>query len=293
MSAFVSNSVILEYGGTTSLTFTTSIAEDDSFDIVSLNKQNLMRSGIENIFGIRYIYTVRLVALTDAQRNFLYNFALNDTQKITINGTQHTVKLRNEEIIDELLSSCILFPSASLEFEGDTLITARNVHTATTTYSSAYRGSSGLGLTAILTFNDGYGDIKRFFTFASVNAYRMKREVQNFEYIDRDRYRTTLGRKMIFDIYTGCLGAQTQAQQQTDRQWINDFCFSNNKHVFVPGVYGASVVNGFDKVVWNIEQTIYGKSTSLQFIEKDLGRSAPVAGDFVLDTSTLDTGVLL
>jgi hypothetical protein len=292
MSAYVSNSVILEYGGTTSSTFSATWAEDDSMELISLNKRNIMWSTLETILGLRYIYTVRLIALTGTQRNFLYNFALNDTQKITINGTQHTVKLRNEEIIDELLSSCILFPSASLEFEGDTLITAHAVHDTGTTYSSAYRSTSTTGSLAILTFNDGYGDIKRYFTFLSVNAYRMRRGIQIFDYADRNTYRTTLGRKMVFEIDTGSLASQTAAQQQVDRSWINDFCFSNSKHILIPGVYATSVVNNFDGVRWANDQTIYGKSTSLQFIERDLGYSAPVPGDFVLDTSTLDTGVL-
>lgn len=302
MSAYVSNSVILSYGSTpTTQTLTALFADDESFEIVSLPKKRLDWTLLENIIGYRNIYTIRVQQITSAQRNFLYNFIQSSLQQVTINGTQHTVKLRDSELMLSLLDGYIGNVGLTMEFEDDVITVPSSSYSATPfTYSAGYSSTaSGSGTIVTLTMNYGSGDIKRVFRVDTVYAYRADILDKRWEYIDRNRGVKRLGYRLNFDIDFGGFGlGQTQAQLQDDRTWLKEFVLAPTKRIEVFDQYVGDVVNDFDEVRYGyLGGLIYHKTVRLNFKQQRLQTNLPVSpsGVFILDSTTqgtLDNNIL-
>lgn len=298
MSVFVSNSVVLRYGGS-SATFTALSADDESYEIVSLPKKRLDWTLLENILGYRNIYTLRVQQITSTQRNFLYNFIQSADQYVTINGVEHSVFMRDEQLVLDLLDGYIGNVVLTMEFEDKTL-TANSTPSRTqgiTTSSAGYSSTmNATGTGVLLIYNYGSGDTKRLFRVNSVSAYKADVLDKRWEYIDRNKGIKRLGYRLNFDVDFGNFGyGQTQAQLQDDRDWLKEFVLAPTKRIEVYNQYVGNVVNDFDSVTYSyIGGSIYGKTTRLNFKQRELQTNLPVApsSQFTLNNDVLDAKVL-
>lgn len=296
MSAYVSNSVILGYGSSpTYLTLDALFADDESFEIVSLPKKRLDWTLLENIIGYRRIYTIRVQQITASNRNYLYYFIQSETQTVTINGSSHNVKLRDSELMLDLLDGYIGNVGLTMEFEDETITVPTQTFTAGITTSSAGYSStaSGSGTIVTLVMNYGSGDTKRIFRVNTVTALKADILDRRWEYIDKNRGVKKLGYRLNFFIDFGGFGlGQTQAQLQDDRDWIKEFVLAPSKRIEVFDQYLGDVVNDFDEVRYGyIGGSIYHKTVQLNFKQQGLQTNLPVnpSGAFILDSSTLGT----
>lgn len=296
MSVFVSNSVTLGYGSTpTTQTFTALFADDESFEIVSLPKMRLDWNLLENIIGYRKLYLVRIQQITAIQRNYLYNFIQSSTQTVTINGVEHSVKLRGQELMLDLIGGYIGNVGLTMEFEDDTITVPSQTFTAgITTLSAGYASTAtGSGTVVTLVCNYGSGDTKRVFRVNTVHAFKADILDKRWEYIDKNRGVKRLGYRLNFFIDFGNFGlGQTQSQLQDDRNWLREFVLAPTKRVEVFDQYVGDVVNDFDEVRYSyLNNSIYGKTVQLGFKQQGLQTNLPVSpsGIFILDSETQGT----
>lgn len=154
MSAFISNSITLSYGSTpTTQSFTVLSFEDDDVELVKLNKKLLTRNNIEQFIGYRKKYRIRFNKLSTTDLSYLYNYSINQTQKITFSCNGGTGSWSNANP-DNITSS-----TESL-FEVNDIITATGVggsgtvqETTTTNVVLASSGFSGNFSNANLTIS--------------------------------------------------------------------------------------------------------------------------------------------
>lgn len=307
MSAYVSHSVGLYKSaiiGGTELTFNALSADDDDFEIVSLQKQRLDWAILETVIGYRTIYHIRIQQITTSQRNFLYSFIQNEDQRVRINGVLHSVYLRDSELMLDLLDGYVGNVVLTMEFE-DKLITTPSTLISSTTHiykdgSIGYRGvTTGVGTIVSLTYNYGSAEIRRTFQVNSVHSYKAEILDKRWEYIDKNRGVKRLGYRLLFDIDFGSFGlGQTEASLQDDRDWLKEFVLAPYKYVDVFGQYIGEVVNNFDSVNYDLlGGSIYNKTTKLSFKQKELQTNLPTLSSsaFILDSptfGTLDNNVL-
>ncbi len=292
MSVFTDTNIIFGYGAAIERTLDVLSAWDDDFEIISMPTQLLSWGLREKITGYRKLYSVRTNTLSDADREYLYSFCLDASQVINFNSVSNTVRLKNEEVIDQLLQNIISNPSVTLEFADAEITVPSTSFTPGTTHSANYQVTRN-GTTVLLTMNYGSGDIQRLFNVLSVNAYGQRLATKPIDFFDRNRDIIRLGRRQKFMIDFGAMSRASETQRQDDRTWIRDFCCAPTKNISVPYQYNGTVINDFSEVHYQyLGDSIYGKAVSLQFIEKDINSNVPVAGQFILDQLNLDTQVL-
>ena len=302
MAIFVSNSVTLEYGST-SQAFTALSCDDESFEIVSLPKERLDKTLLENIIGYRNIYNIRVQQITSAQRNFLYNFIQSDDQAVTINGVSHDVNLRDADLMLDLLDGYIDNVVLTMEFEDRAIVSQFDFfanfvsRTQGVTDNSAGYSSVGntVGTDVILTYNYFGTDTGRRFRINSINFYKANIIDKRWEYVDRNRGFKRLGYRLLYDIDFGNFGlGQTQAQLADDRAFLKEFVLAPNKYISGNTVYLNNVVNDFDEVRYSFIGSPYSKTTRLQFKAQSLATNIPTTTTFIMDSGQgiLDTNTL-
>ena len=296
MSANFSNSVVLQYGAV-SLTLTVLFAEDDNFEIVSLPKKRLDWALLENIVGYRFLYNIRVQQITEAQRDFLYNFIQSDDQSITINGISHDVFLRDSELMLDLLDGYIGNVTLEMEFE-DKLLTVPTVNgdrnVGMTDGSIGYSGVlTGAGTVVTLMYDYGTGWYGRRMRVNSVHSYKADILDHRWQYIDKNNGYRRLGYRLNFSIDFGGFGlGQSQASLQDDRDFIREFVCAPTKRIEVFGQYASNVVNDFSEVRYSyLSNIIYGKTLQLNFKSAELMNNLPVKPEtqFILDSPTSGT----
>jgi hypothetical protein len=307
MSVFVSNSVTLSYGDSPAVAtvFTALFADDESYEIVRLVKERIDKAILETIVGYRNIYNIRIQSVTAAQRLFLYQFIQSDDQKVTINGSAHDVNLRDGQLMLDLLNGYIGNVTLTMEFEDRVLTTPPDPtrEQGVTTSSAGYANTStGTGTVVTLYYNygkDGKDVTGRTFRVNRVDSYKADIVDKRFSYVDWNNGYVRLGYRLNFFVDFGNFGlGQTQDQLQEDRVWLKEFVLAPMKRIEVFGQYVGDVVNDFDEVRYSyIGNSIYGKTTALNFKQKSKSTNAPVTPEsqFILDDAdygVLDTNVL-
>jgi len=292
MSEFVSNSVVLTYGATSS-TFTALSAEDENYEIVSIPQQLIDWSLVENIVGHRNIYTVRIQSITSAQRLFLYAFIQSSDQYVTINGNLYTVYLRDPALMLDLLDGYIGNVVLTMEFEDRTITRpstpsrTQGITTSSVGYSST---ASGSGTIVTMIYNYGSGDTKRIFRVDTVQCFKADILDKRWQYVDRNNGYKRLGYRLNFDIDFGGWGlGQSQTQLLDDRAWLKEFVLAPTKRIEVFDQYLGDVVNDFGDVRWGYKHNIiYNKTIRLNFKAQSLATNMPLSpsGQFILDSST-------
>lgn len=304
MSVFVSNSVTLTYGQTSQV-FTALIADDESYEIIRLLKERIDKTLLETIVGYRNIYNIRIQSVTASQRLFLYQFIQSDSQKVTINGVEHDVNLRDGQLMLDLLGGYIGNVVLTMELEDKVLtVPSEPARSQGVTTASAGYGNTSSGSGTIVTLFYNYGkdsrDVTgRTFRVNRVDSYKADIIDKRWNYVDFNNGYKRLGYRLNFFIDFGGFGlGQTQAQLQDDRDWLKEFVLAPYKYIEVYGQYIGGVVNDFDDVRYSyIGGSIYGKTTALNFKQKSLMTNNPVSPEsqFILDSPTqgiLDQNVL-
>jgi hypothetical protein len=282
MSVFVSNSVTLIIPTPyEQQVFNALFAEDDNFDIISLPKQRIDWALLENIVGYRNVYNVKFHLITTAQKNFLYRFIQSESQQIIINGTTHTVKLRDSELALELLDGFIGNIGLELEFEDDTLTVYEyglQSWEGFATNSAGYFASGSTGTVVTLKYNYGDLDTQRKFRVNSVYSCKSDILDKRWEYLDKNNGVHRLGYRRTVEIDFGCFGlGHTPTSSQEDRDWIKSFILAPNKQIDVTGEYVTGVVNDFNEVRYSyVGNNIYNKTLQLSFKQKQLQTNLPV-----------------
>jgi hypothetical protein len=302
MSVWTTNTITLGYESTNEMTFsspqtrafTAQLINDDSFQLLRIQDQLLNWELVEKIIGYRYIYNVRLFNLSAADKTYLYQFVQSDTQTIAFGTGTLNVRLRDPNIAIEYIDGFAGATSLNLEFE-DATLTVPSAPSVTIDNSVGYTVLAGTGNIVKLSFNYGSGTTSRNFRIASVTSYPVEVQRKEVKYIDWNNECKSLGIREIFDIDFGYFGiGQTETQRQNDRDWIRNFVLAPEKYIFVPGQYSAQVVCDFDEVRYDMSGgNVFLKTTQLRFRGKTIQSSlASVTTPFILDTTTLDTGVL-
>lgn len=300
MSSYVSHSVTLQCSLANPQTFTALLAEDDDISLVKITKQRIDWTIIETIVGYRYVYSIRLNKITEAQRQFLYLFIQSEEQYVTINGVVHQVNLIDRELNLDLLNGYIGNVVLSMKFE-DVSLSAPAANIGRTpgvvTASAGYSNTaSGTGTVITLYYYYGANMYGRVFRVNSVNCYGAEILDRRWKYLDFNNGYKRLGYRLLFDIDFGNFGiGQTQSQLQDDRDWIKEFVTAPRKRIEVFNGYIADVVCDFDEVKYHyIGNSVYGKTTQLRFKQKNLATNIPTApGDQpILDFVLTDQNIL-
>jgi hypothetical protein len=279
--------------------FTALLTEDENFEIVSTPKKRLDWTLIENIWGYRKIYAIRVQQITEADRDFLFGFIQSVTQYITINGVSTIeVYLRDKELLLDLLNGYSGNLVLNMEFEDRALtVIAEPARTSGVTTSSVGYKSATEGVTVTLGYNygkDGKDITKRVFRVKSVSSNKADIEDIRWEYIDKNNGYKRLGFRLNFEIDFGTFGiSQSQTELFDDRTWIKEFILAPSKRIEVFGQYIADVVNDFDVVEWSYNGgNIFSRTIKLNFKQRFLGTGQPLKPEeqFILDSPT--SGIL-
>ena len=274
MSLFVNNNVILGYGsGPTTRSFAVKSAYDDDIDIISQTSPVTalyQLSTIEKILSWRGVYRVSSYDLSTSDLSFLAAFVLDDKKQVTINGNNHSVNMRNSEVIDKLLRNDIRRVAADFEFEDAATTPVSTAFTPGTTNSSNFVANAN-GLAVQLTMNYGAGNIIRNFNVRSANSYPQRLAIKQIEFADKNTQTVTLGKKTTYNIDFGAMSWQSESDRETDWQWIRDFCCCLTKSISVYGQNSDSVVNDFSTVKFSyLQDSIYGKTLALKFVAQHI-----------------------
>ena len=275
-------------------------ADDESFEIISKRKTALAQwTTIENILGYRTIISVRTDTLTTAEREFLYQFAINNTvQYCLVNSTFYTVLLTNQAIVSRLIQGFFGAVSVDLEMVAKVLTRLLTPSFSGSSDSVGYKSANPLGTNITLTMNWGSLDISRNFTVALAQPYDVEVQKLDWAYIDDNLGRLTLGFKGSVFIDFGTFGyGQTEAELDDDRQFVKEFVLAPSKRITVKNNYIINVVNDFDEVRYSyLNNFIFAKTIQLSFRGKSIQtRQVNDGNSFVLDDNTfgiLDSNVL-
>lgn len=208
-----------------------------------------------------------------------------ETGDININRTRG-VKVIDDELAVDLLGGFIEAPSFILEFEDDLLTSVPTTKPAYrntgNTNSANYNETNKKGVSVLLTYNYGAGEVGRNFKMSLAESYSIRIEREDFEYVDRNRDRKNLGFYQLFNLEFSAFGTQSQITKQDDIEWIKEYCLAPTKEIYIYGLYDSdNVVCDFDEITYEqVESNTYSKSLGLRFISKNLQTTNPTLEEY-------------